>query len=166
MNRRSFLSFLSVAPVALPMAAKNAAAQSAFASGGYVHGISSVTFGLDASRWTDWSVPCRFYGSTMRLWDGSHIEPSSPADGVDLAELSQSFDAVPQTINRVQATLGNFGQTINKVVDLVAKIPNEIEAQMRDDDLFQLDSSVIGEGVPQTALSPETEKQNEHEASI
>lgn len=157
MNRRSFLSFLSVAPVALPMAAKAAAAQPAFATGGYVRGISGTIVGFDgASIWSDWG---RVYGNPVWV-SGPWGRREEPADGVDLTELSQSFDAVPETVNRVQATLGNFGQSLSKAVDLIAKIPNEIEAQMRDDDLFQLDSSVIGESVPQTALSPEQQKED------
>lgn len=118
MNRRSFLSFLSVAPVVLPMAAKELA--SASAAPGWIGEVNYLT-PINADLIRD------------KLWDVS-------SDGGFL---------VP----------GEHSDEILKVCEFMRE-SSSVEAQMRDDDLFELDSSVIGESVPQTARSPEQQKED------
>lgn len=145
MNRRFFLKSLALAPVTAPVIAQQAAP--AFASGGYVQGISGWYSFVGA----DWaSVPCLIYG-----WP----EPSPP-DGIDIVNLSKSFDVVPQTMQRIEARLGGLGNAIAKVVDLAAQIPSDIEAQMDADDLFDSNTQVNALADQRAVISPEPKQKD------
>jgi hypothetical protein len=138
MNRRQFFSFAAVAPVALPMAAKAMVANAGISSLSASFTLNPASFGV----WRTFE-----YGSVT--WD-TWSAPLTPTQ--ELAKLATSFDPIAETAERIPHAINTMADTLVKLVDKVANIPNKVEAQMADDDLFELDCQ--GDGTLESTSDP------------